>query len=103
MLKTATSPRKLAPGIVDTSSKFSSSCQYTLTRDPHGLTPKGARLDRLRDSRGPHRLSPFFEGRAQLPSRPCASGGRGRPPRGGALVGERLQPPAVGAGGDPGP
>src|SRR5215208_8066948 len=40
MLKTATSPRKLAPGIVDTSSKFSSSCQYTLTRDPHGLSRK---------------------------------------------------------------
>src|SRR5215207_8772838 len=40
MLKTATSPRKLAPGIVDTSSKFSSSCQYTLTRDAHGLSRK---------------------------------------------------------------
>src|SRR5918994_3160627 len=65
----------------------------------------GTRVERStsHDRQGSHRLSPFLDGRPQLPPRPGAASGGGRHPRGGALVGQRLQPPAVGARGDPGP
>src|SRR5215210_6293340 len=74
-------------------------------RARNAILPPGARIERSthHDRRGPHRLSPFPEGRPQLPPRPGAAGGRGRHPRGGTLVGQRLESAAVGDRGDPGP
>src|SRR5215208_4162545 len=74
--------------------------RYTPARISHS---RGVRSDRRQDRRGPHLPSTVLKGPPKLPPRPCAAGGRGRHPRGGALVRARLQPPAVGACGDPGP